>query len=110
MSLAFQNCTGLTNVKIPNTVTNIGGHTFQGCTNLTSITIPESVTFIGDYTFYGCTRLTMVTFQGGNVNYFGDFSFDEYVLDNGLAKEYQKAGGGIGTYMRTSYNAGWTKQ
>ena len=37
---AFKNCTGLTCITIPNSVTNIGYLAFDGCTNLMSITIP----------------------------------------------------------------------
>ncbi len=58
---AFYNCTGLTSVTIGNSVTSIGNHTFHGCTGLTSVTIPNSVTSIGDYAFEGCSGLTSVT-------------------------------------------------
>ena len=36
-------------------MTSIGDYAFEGCTGLTSITIPESVTYIGDHAFEGCT-------------------------------------------------------
>ena len=36
----------------------------QECTNLTSITIPASVTGIGSDAFYGCINLTNITFLG----------------------------------------------
>jgi len=58
---AFEGCTGLTSITIPNSVTSIGTGAFYGCTGLTSITIPNSVTSIGDDAFYGCTGLTNVT-------------------------------------------------
>ena len=67
---AFINCSGLTNVVIPNSVTSIGSHAsayyegcgaFEGCTGLTSITIPNSVTSIRDDAFSGCTGLKSIT-------------------------------------------------
>ena len=57
---AFKGCTGLTNIKIPNSVTRIGGYAFYGCTGLTNIEIPNSVTRIGDSAFRGCTGLTNI--------------------------------------------------
>ena len=59
--IAFDGCTGLTSVTIPNSVTSIGGCAFRGCSGLTEITIPNSVTTIGGSAFDGCTGLTSVT-------------------------------------------------
>ena len=56
---AFGDCTGLTSITIPNSVTYISGG-FGGCTGLTSITIPNSVTVITYFAFSGCTGLTSV--------------------------------------------------
>jgi hypothetical protein len=64
-SSAFEKCTGLTSVTIPNSVTRIGVSAFEKCTGLTSITIPNSVTSIGSYAFSGCTGLTSVTIGNG---------------------------------------------
>ena len=79
---AFENCTTLTSVTIPNSVTTVGSgvflnvtsltnviidnsiigrYMFFGCTGLISVTIPNSVTTIGDGGFQGCTGLTSVT-------------------------------------------------
>ena len=54
---AFDGCTSLTSVTIPESVTSIGNYAFEDCTSLTSITIPDSVTSIGNYAFEGCSQL-----------------------------------------------------
>ena len=60
-SFAFYNCTGLTQVTIPNSVVSIGDYAFRGCTGLKAITLPESVESIGNYAFSGCTGLKAIT-------------------------------------------------
>ena len=62
---AFYNCSSLTSVTIPESVTSIGHYAFSGCSSLTSITIPESVTSIGDSAFYSCSSLTSITIPDG---------------------------------------------
>ena len=57
----FQNCSGLTTVTIPDSVTSIGKQAFLGCSSLTSVKIPNSVTSIGDYSFQDCKSLTSIT-------------------------------------------------
>ena len=54
---AFKDCTGLTNVELPDTVTSIGAFAFQGCTGLTSIVLPPQITSLNGGTFSGCTNL-----------------------------------------------------
>ena len=71
---AFSNCTGLTSITIPDSVTSIGGYAFSGCTGLTSITIPDSVTSIDYDAFSGCTGLTNVTI-GNSVTRIGYSAF-----------------------------------
>ena len=46
---AFRDCSSLTSVTIPNSVTSIGGGAFLGCRSLKSVTIPKSVTEIGEH-------------------------------------------------------------
>ena len=64
-SSAFEYCTSLTSITIPDSVTSIGDEAFDGCTSLTSLTIPDSVTSIGSYAFSRCTSLTSVTIGNG---------------------------------------------
>jgi hypothetical protein len=58
---AFRGCSSLTGINIPEGVTSIGYWAFDGCSSLTSITLPESLTSIGDWAFYGCSSLTSIT-------------------------------------------------
>ena len=58
---SFSDCSGLTSVTIPDSVTSIGDYTFSGCSGLISFTIPDGVTGIGDRAFLGCTGLTSIT-------------------------------------------------
>ena len=52
---AFSECSGLTSIVLPSSITWIGNFAFNGCCSLTgSITIPKSVTQIGYKAFYDC--------------------------------------------------------
>ena len=81
---AFYNCTGLTSVTIPNSVTTIGGAdqissdgaSFYNCTGLTSVTIPNSVTLIGKNSFNSCSGLTSVAI-GDSVTLIGERAFEK---------------------------------
>ena len=57
---AFEYCTSLTSIEIPNSVTSIGERAFLHCESLTNIQIPNSVTSIGDEAFYNCSSLTSI--------------------------------------------------
>ena len=48
---------------------SIGRSAFNRCTSLTSVTIPDSVTEIGEYAFFYCTSLTSITVDENNTAY-----------------------------------------
>ncbi len=75
-SYAFRGCSSLTSIEIPNSVTNIGDYAFYDCDSLTSVTIPDSVTSIGAGAFYGCSSLTSVTI-GNSVTSIGSYAFED---------------------------------
>ena len=55
---AFNCCSALAEVVIPNSVTSIGNSAFDGCNALSNIAIPDSVTSIGNYAFSSCCSLS----------------------------------------------------
>lgn len=83
-SRAFANCSKLTDIELPNSITTIGEQAFfncssmltltipievesidvsafQGCSSLESVIIPDKVTQIADYTFAGCSGLKSIS-------------------------------------------------
>ena len=65
---AFWYCTGLTSITIPDSVTRIGAQAFFVCTGLTTITLPDSLTSIGSHAFSGCTGLTQINWNAENMS------------------------------------------
>ena len=65
---AFNLCSGLTSVTIPNTVTSIGNGAFTECTGLTTVTIPNSVHSLAASVFTDCYNLTSVTIGNSVTN------------------------------------------
>ena len=57
---AFDGCSDLTSVTIPNSVTGIALNAFLDCKGLTSVTIPSSVKSIGSSAFGRCTNLNNI--------------------------------------------------
>lgn len=87
-SSAFEACTSLTSILIPDNVTSIGGFAFCECSSLASVTlpsclssieegcfklcislknieIPDGVTYIGEQAFRGCRSLSELTLPAG---------------------------------------------
>ena len=93
----------VTNLVIPDGVTEIKDYAFRGCPSLTSITIPNSVKSIGESAFYNCDGLKEVhitdlvawcsiDFEGSSANplyyaqnlYLNNELITELVIPNGV--------------------------
>lgn len=59
----------MTKMVIPNQVTTIGRGAFQDCTHLTMLTLPKSVESIGSSAFYHCTALESLCYEGTMVDW-----------------------------------------
>ena len=96
---AFKNCSDLTSLTLPSSVTRIGDYAFKNCSGLTSLTLPSSVTAIGGSAFEGCSGLTSIyvswesplsiaasTFKDANTEkcilYVPKGTYDDYWLSN----------------------------
>ena len=61
----FFDCSGLTSLTLPSSVTKIGCYALSSCIGLTSLTLPSSVTEIGEHAFLNCRGLTNFTIPSG---------------------------------------------
>lgn len=61
---AFQGCSELVSIYIPDSVSTIGNNSFRGCSGLIGVVFPNSITRIGDCSFYACTSLVNIAFNG----------------------------------------------
>lgn len=73
---AFQSCTSLTSVNLPDNVTELNNQAFLKCTNLTSISIGSGIKSIGQQAFSKCTNLVHVVIPN-NVTSLLYYAFSE---------------------------------
>jgi hypothetical protein len=93
----------LTQITIPNTVTNIECYAFDGCSSLTNIVIPRTVTSIGFNPIYNttndsfgrCKNLKAITVDTNNPVY---SSLDGVLFNKDRTKLIQFPAGRAGSY------------
>lgn len=62
---AFRSCSSLSHIDLPEGVTTIGHGTFSGCEKLSNVTLPNSLTTIEDFAFNGCSALKSIVLPEG---------------------------------------------
>ena len=80
---AFNNCNRLESIVIPDSVTYIGDESFQHCHNLSNVVIPDSVTSIGESAFRGCANLASITLPN-SLTRIGNWAFAECTALTGV--------------------------
>ena len=61
---------------MPAALTSIGSNAFEGCTKLTVIELPERVYDIGSRAFYRCSNLSQLTIRSNRLTTVGSNAFD----------------------------------
>ena len=102
---AFNGCTALTELTLPESVTSIGEKAFSGASALQSLRLPNGLTEIREKTFYGCSALTELTIPDG-VTFIGSSAFDQsglttVNLPNSLEKAYDDSFTGVSVQTKT---------
>lgn len=87
---AFNKCSNLTEIIIPEGVTAIGESAFEYCTKLAKVDLPDSVTSIGKYALANCDLLSDVKIgnnvinAGANILSYTAYSSNEENWENGV--------------------------
>ena len=98
-TLSFYDCSGLTSMKIPGTVTSIGNDAFKGCTSIKELVIEDGETPLGlgyqnrtgydlkNGLFYDCPLETL--YIGRNLSYAPYFTYSQnYVTQTGVMSPF----------------------
>ena len=62
---AFQGCSNLTNVTLPNAVQYFDNNVFYGCQNLSLSSLPSGTLIIGPGVFYNCQSISLSSLPNG---------------------------------------------
>lgn len=107
----FSGCSDLISVSIPNSITNLTYSCFYNCSSLNDISIPDSVTYIGPNCFYKCSSLTSVSIPN-LVTYIGNYCFMRCsnLINISIANSVTYIGGNVFQYCSnlTNIELNWT--
>lgn len=88
-ALAFSGC-GFSEVDIPESVVEIGNQTFENCKNLFEVSLPKSLKSIPDNMFGGCERLKSIDIPGSVIsigsNAFNNSGIETVVVPNSVTQ------------------------
>lgn len=90
----FYYCKNLSNIDIPRNVINIGVEAFYSCDNIEKVIIPDKVKSIGKDAFYGCEKLQSLKL-GKNLSLIDNAAFGRCKLLSEIsynAEQVQKVG------------------
>ncbi len=74
---AFWNCTSLTNIHLPASLTSLGDKVFEYA-NLETLEFPEGITYIPDRTCAYCSNLKKIVVKGDNIGiYYNAFHYSD---------------------------------
>lgn len=85
-ALAFQNCTNMKTLVIPEGVKTIGSRAFENCTSLVTVNIPRTLISCESDAFNGCASVTANCYKA-NYMFIATFALDSNVKVNVLDKE-----------------------
>ncbi len=80
---AFEGCSGLTDVSLPEGLKTIKKYAFEGCSGLKGISLPGSLNSISQYAFKDCSALESVNLPEG-LAYIGDGAFSGCISLEGI--------------------------
>ena len=98
-SNAFFDCSSLTSIMIPDSVTSIESSAFYNCSSLTSIMIPDSVTSIESSAFNGCSSAASITIGNGVTK------IDSYVFSRCSSLAGITIGNGVTSIERYAFSS-----
>lgn len=95
--------TEVTDLVIPNSITDISAYAFYDCIGLTSVAISDNVNSIGSYAFRGCTNLATITVHD-HLTKMGSSVFEETAWYDSQSDGLVYLGNVIYTYKGTMKN------
>ena len=81
---AFAYCSRVTEVVMPETMTDIGDQSFIGCKSLTQITLPRSLVVIYPAAFRDCPSLNLIRLRSRSGLYVYSDIFDKSTIDKAI--------------------------